>query len=51
MLSRYLTPYRISEDRRSRPWFGVGPVWGNDGRLAGLCVQLGPYGLAVHRGL
>lgn len=48
MLSRWFTRYRIPP---TRPWAAIGPVWGNDGRLSGVCVQAGPYGFAVHRGV
>lgn len=47
ILARYFTRYRIVDGPAA--WASVGPVWANDGRLAGACVQVGPYGFAVHR--
>jgi hypothetical protein len=50
-VTRYITLYRLSVPLNERPWASVGPVFSAPGRVFGVTLTLGPWGIAVHRSL
>ena len=48
MLTKRITTYRSIEPASRRPWFAIGPVFGDKGKVSGAVLSLGAWNLALH---